>query len=321
MRTKAKLFTGVKSFAYMGIIAGAIVSGAIIGWIGQSPVLEQFLNQAVWRTPPQEVFRRDDLTILILGCDRELAPGGKVVKEEKARSDMMMVARLNFVTGQISGFTIPRDTRATDPEEGTHKINYFSAKGGPPLAERVVEDTFGIEIDRVIDLNYVAFVDAVNILGGVRIDVPKRMKKTDRAGGLYIDLQPGTQTLNGYDAMGFARYRNDSDFERQKRQRQLMIALKERMMERPGSLPQLAEKLADLFGGALTDSEIASLASFVQRMDSRQILLGQIPVRTRRGTTYLDLDTSQLPDFLDRHFFNPPLAEEPAAEAAKDPEA
>jgi LCP family protein required for cell wall assembly len=298
----------------MGIIAGAIISGAMIGWIGQSPVLEQFLNQAIWRTPPQEVFRRDDLTILILGCDRELAPGGKVVKAEKARSDLMMVARLNFVTGQISGFTIPRDTQAADPEHGTHKINAFSKLGGPALAERVVEDTFGITIDRVIDLNYVAFVDAVNILGGVRINVPKRMKKTDRAGGLYIDLQPGEQTLSGYDAMGFARYRSDSDFERQKRQRQMMIALKERMMERPGSLPQLADKLAELFGGALTDGEIASLAAFVQRIDSRQILLGQIPVRTRRRSTYLDLDTEQLPEFLDRHFFNPPLAEIPDQE-------
>lgn len=283
--------------------------------MSQSEVLGEIVSQAFWRTPPQQVFRSDSLTVLVLGCDRALDPGGKTASQEKARSDMILVAKMDFSTGQITGFTVPRDLRASDPEYGTHKINAFSALHGPQATQRVVENTFGVKIDRIVDLNYLAFVDAVNILGGVDIDVKKRMQKVDRAGGLYIDLQPGQQRLTGYEAMGYARYRNDSDFERQRRQRELLVALKDRMVAKPAALPALADKSVELFGEALSPSELASLAGFVQRIESGAIKLGQAPVLVKRGTTYLDLDTSKLSDFMDEHYFNPPLPEPPAPQA------
>jgi LCP family protein required for cell wall assembly len=316
LKSKSKASSTAKSFAYAGILAGAVISGTIAGWMSQSEVLGEIVSQAFWRTPPQQVFRTDSLTILVLGRDRALEPGGKTARKEKALSDMILVAKLDFTTGQITGFTIPRDLRTTDPETGdTHKINYYSSKYGPEATQRVVEDIFGIKVDRIVDLNYLAFVDAVNILGGVDVDVEKRMQKVDRAGGLYIDLQPGEQRLTGYEAMGYARYRNDSDFERQRRQRELLVALKDRMVAQPASLPALADKSVELFGEALTPGELASLAGFVQRIERGAIQLGQAPVLVKRGTTYLDLDTDKLADFMDENFFNPPLPEPPAPEA------
>ena len=132
-----------------------------------------------------------------------------------------------------------------------------------------------------------------SIVGGIDIDVKKRLKYDDTSGNLHIDLHPGQQLLNGYDAMGYVRYRGDGDFSRQGRQRSFLIAFKDQAMKKWTKLPELVEQTGDLTGNVFTDRELASLFLFSRRVCSQNIKLGMLPVL--EGENYdLMVDTDKL---------------------------
>lgn len=257
----------------------AIGAGTILGWTGRSEVLQQITLQTIKRTPPSEIFHDDSITLLLLGCDEDRAYGGKTILKENARSDMMLVAKIDFKANRISGVSIPRDTLWQVPGYREQKINAYHAIGGKDLAQRAVEGLIGVPIDRVVVLNYKAFQDVVNIVGGVDVFIDKKLKYTDRRGGLFIDLKPGRQKLDGYDAMCFVRYRHgDSDFMRQKRQKDFLLAFRESLMKNKGSLPEVADKAVEMMGNEFSAMEVASLALFAQKVGGDNIRMGQIPV-------------------------------------------
>jgi LCP family protein required for cell wall assembly len=193
------------------------------------------------------------------------------------------------------------------PGYRARKINAYHAvggnEGGPErakeLARIAAEVVVPVKIDRVVVLDFGAFQDMVDMMGGVEVYVPKDMKYVDRAGGLFIDLKEGEQTLNGYQAMGFVRYRHDdSDFQRQERQRSLMLALKEQAMKKWQISPKLVDKGMGVLGNEFDARELASLALFAQRVGAENVKITMVPVRPMRGTTNLALDTDKLPKTL-----------------------
>jgi LCP family protein required for cell wall assembly len=252
----------------------ALAGGAFLGWVKDSPLREVIMPQK----PPEVVFGRNDITLLLLGTDEDRAPGGRTVDREAARSDMIMVARLHFDTKRITGITIPRDTLASVPGRGTHRINAFHSFGGADLAKEAVEGLIGVKIDRVIVVNYSVFQDMVDLIGGIDIDVEKRLRYEDERGGLHIDLEPGYQHLDGYQAMGYVRYRRDSDFNRQERQRSFLVAFKEQALKQWTKAPRLATKVQDLTGNVFSDKELATLMRFAQEVGTTNIKLGMLPV-------------------------------------------
>lgn len=292
------------ALAYIAVCAAAVGAGSVAGWIGKSPVATATVMQFMANTPPEEVFeRRTSLTLLVLGCDEDRYYGGKQILKEQARSDMMLVTRLDFENNRITGISIPRDTVIAVSGYQRHKINAYHAIGGKPLAQQAVQELLGISIDRTVVLNFKAFQEMVDLVGGVELFVPKRMKYTDRRGGLFIDLEPGRQRLNGYDAMGFVRFRhNDSDFERQKRQKDFMLAFKDSVMGRPEQLTSVATKAVDVMGGALSPREVAALGLFARRVGSDNIRMGMIPV-VEAGGTNLRVDSDKLRDVLREFHF------------------
>ena len=95
------------------------------------------------------------------------------------------------------------------PGRGYNRINTAYAFGGPELARRTLEMWLGIDIDYYVVVDFAGFEHVVDTLGGVEIDVEKRMRYQDRAQGLYIDLRPGRQVLDGRQALHYIRYRAD----------------------------------------------------------------------------------------------------------------
>lgn len=276
----------------------ALGLGTLAGWINQSSVAREVAFQTLQNKPPQEVFdNKSSLTILILGCDENRAPGGHRVITTAARSDMMLLAKLDFERNLVSGMSIPRDTLFALPGYRAQKINAYHAIGGPDLSRRAVQGLLGITIDRVAVLDYESFQEIVDMVGGVEIDVPKRMRKVDRRGDLNIDLRPGLQVLNGYDAMCFVRYRNDSDFMRQQRQKEFILALKQQVFSRPELLPKVAQESVDLLGGEFTAAEVAAIARFARNVGTERILMGMVPVVEASGSD-LRVDERRLPDAL-----------------------
>lgn len=270
---------------FLGTIKGTL-AGGIVGHIitGNAP-------------DPAKEFGRDDLTVLLLGTDEDRAPGGKSVDREAARSDMIMVARLHFADKKITGITIPRDTLAHVAGYHTARINAFHSFGGPSLARQAVEATIGVKIDRVIVVNYRVFQQMVDLIGGIDIEVQKRMKYTDERGGLYVDFQPGLQHMDGYHAMTYVRYRKDSDFNRQERQRQFLVSFKSQALKNPGKIGPLSDKVGDLTGNVFSNDELISLMLFAKEVGSENIKLGMLPVLD--GNNYdLMVNTRKLYDTL-----------------------
>jgi polyisoprenyl-teichoic acid--peptidoglycan teichoic acid transferase len=154
------------------------------------------------------------VNILVMGIDQGLDTEPEKGSSKgpsdmlRSRSDTMLLVRLDPDAHKAKALTIPRDTQVTIPGMGVEKINAANWKGGPELASEVVSQTLnGVSVDRYIRVSTLAFIDLVDVMGGVEVFVPQRMKYDDFTQKLHIDLQPGLQTLNGQQAQGFVRFR------------------------------------------------------------------------------------------------------------------
>lgn len=287
---------------YAFVVLGAMGVGTIAFLLGTSPVLRSIVAQKFSAEPPAKVFNTNSMNLLILGCDEDETMGGGKVLKNKARSDMMMVVRLDFQQKQVGAVSVPRDIYYQLKGYTRHKMNAYHAIGGDELSQKAVEALLKIKIDRTISLDFNAFQQLVNDLGGVPVKVEKQMDYDDNVGHLHIHLKPGDQTLNGYDAMGFVRFRHDdSDLYRAQRQHQFMMAFKQQMMRKPFAIGAVAQDATKMAGGALNDGEVASLVLFAQSVPKENVKLGSVPVVDGpKGGFWLDrkhLDKS-LKDYL-----------------------
>ena len=318
-------------FFYLSFLLIIFVAATAAGWIRQSPTMTAILGQVINPQPPQTVFHDPNgTTLLLLGCDEERyyqnigpdgkprgAPtlaGGSPIRRKYARADMILVVRMDFKDHRITALSIPRDTEVKLSGYRRQKINAFhkvvwptrargpqdvSEQEGPAMMQRAVEATLpGVHIDRVLRLDYESFEDMVNLIGGVPVQVDRDMDYDDYAGNVHIHLKPGQHQLDGYDSMMFVRYRHgDSDFKRQDRQKEFLLAFKSAAMKDKFKLPQLVEKARSAIGNSLTSSEIASLAFFAQSLPANSIQMGQVPVVEASGTR-LRVDEDKLGETL-----------------------
>lgn len=142
-------------------------------------------------------------------------------------TDTMMIAMFNVKENSISILNIPRDSYVTTKNH-SGKINgvYSQGRGiakkaglsgedisikGMAYLKEMINYTFGIPIHKYALINLNGFKELVDKIGGIYFDVPIRMKYTDPEQGLYIDLQPGYQLLNGNKAEQVIRFRHNDD--------------------------------------------------------------------------------------------------------------
>jgi LCP family protein required for cell wall assembly len=270
---------GVLKWCLYGLLLFVMAAGGtFFGAVKSSPLTMGVIKGFFKPPKPDETFGREDITVLLLGADEDRAPGGKTVDRSAARSDMIMVARLHFADKKITGITIPRDTLASVPGYSTRRINAFHSVGGPDLARKAVESLIGVKIDRIVVVDYAVFQDMVNMIGGIDIDVEKRLKYNDDRGNLHINLEPGPQHLDGYNAMCYVRYRHDSDFDRQRRQRQFLVSFKDQALHHFASLTSLADQVGPLTRNAFSNDELVALLYFAKEVGSANIKLGMLPV-------------------------------------------
>ena len=159
------------------------------------------------------------LNILLLG--RDARPNERSVW---CRSDINIILHINLNNGSIALISIPRDTRVEIPGHGYTKINSAYALGGPELAIKTFENFTGLKIDYHISIDFYGFEHLIDKLGGVKVEVDKRL--VDPFSG--VDLYPGVQILNGSQALAYSRCRKGpcgGDWGRMDRQRQMLISL------------------------------------------------------------------------------------------------
>lgn len=129
-----------------------------------------------------------------------------------ARADTLMVVRGGG--GQFRKLSIPRDSFAEIPGQGSQKINGAYAFGGAALQAETVSNFLGIPIDHVVIMNFEGFEDFIDAIGGVKVDLDLPLcadiSGGEANGGWTIELEKGSNTLNGEDALAYARTRSPS---------------------------------------------------------------------------------------------------------------
>lgn len=167
---------------------------------------------------------KDNVSILFVGVDDSENRGQG---SENSRSDALILATLNNTTKTIKMLSIPRDSYVYIPEVGYEdKITHAHALGGTKATIETVEELFDIPIDYYVRMNFNAFIDVVDALGGIEVEVPYALHELDEFDRRTINLQPGIQHLNGKEALALARTRKqDTDIERGKRQQEILKAI------------------------------------------------------------------------------------------------
>ena len=240
---------------------------------------------------------RDRVTILALGVDDS---------EGRGLADTLIALVIWPKIGEIAALSIPRDSRVVIPGVGNRRINASHAYGGLPLTIETVEMLLGIPFDYYVEVNVSGLVDLVDAIGGIDIEVEKRMHYRDRSQNLLIDLQPGLQHLAGEQAVGYVRFRHDAmgDLGRIERQRKFLRLVAGELLS-PANvrrLPKLADTFVETVETNLSVRDILSLKKIIEQVGPDAIRMASLPVRPRMidGQSVLELDADEVQQTVDR---------------------
>ncbi|MDR1669162.1 MAG: LCP family protein [Oscillospiraceae bacterium] len=211
-------------------------------------------------------------TLLIIGTD-----GG-------VNTDTIMLASYDNIHKKANLISIPRDT-LVNVKRPTKKINaaYPSGasngggkEGGIAQLKREVKTLIGFIPDFSVLIDMKAFVQIIDALGGVEVDVPFHMVYNDPTQKLSINIPKGLQTLNGTDAMKFARYRRGSsgsktisDYDRINHQQAVIKAILDKALK-PASLLKIPQFISIFSENVTTDLKTNELLWFAQQLNGLQ---------------------------------------------------
>jgi polyisoprenyl-teichoic acid--peptidoglycan teichoic acid transferase len=247
------------------------------------------------------------MNIVLLGSDTRASSG------EGGRSDTIILIHVDSKKGYLSLLSIPRDLYVSIPGHDKNKINTSYNFGGPALVIRTIKSAFSISIDHYVEVDFKAFEQITNTLGGVYVDVDRTYDDGS------IQFAPGYQLLDGLNALRYVRTRHDTnyDFGRMERQQRFINALREQAMgwNLPLKLPGL---IKDLFGNVDTDltaNEFLKLAYWAVKLDSTRMRQAKIvgSVQTINGASVVVATDAALKGAITDFLTEPPAVEEDEA--------
>ena len=222
----------------------------------------------------------DHREILVLGVD----DGG-------GNTDAIFTLKVEG--GRTSITQIPRDSYIESHSFGPVKANALYAYGGHEAVKAELSRLMGRPIDHHILVNLNGIRTLSDLVGGVEVDVPKRLYYRDNSQGLLIDLQPGPQLLKGHDLEGFLRWRHDEegDLGRLARQQLVLKSLFSRLT-RPENLVKLPALIKEAGNNLETDLGAMELGGLITAMGLTELETERLDARPfyRNGISYLDTE-------------------------------
>lgn len=272
-RKKHRLLRALTAvFLAFAIIVGIIFAVAV-NMINKMNINEDLQSS---RTNPyineSELYYSDDVTnILLLGVD---AREGETV----SRSDTMILVSIDRAHKKIKMTSFLRDSYVEIPENGWNKLNAATVKGGVELLMNTLEYNFKIKIDNYMLVDFVAFEELIDALGGVTVEVTEKeanyLNRTWQQWSLTgnpLTFESGEAVdLNGEEALMFCRIRKlDSDFYRTERQRRVIASVKDKIMSNPLNVFDIAETVlplveTDLSTGSTMSLGIGAVTSYLK---------------------------------------------------------
>ena len=199
--------------------------------------------------------------IVVMGCD--------IRKDDAGRSDTLFVVMLDKSKKNAALLSVPRDTRVKIKGHGWDKINAAFAYGGQKLTRETVQDFLGIKLNNYVVVDFQGFKGLVDAVGGVDINVEKRMYYYDPYDGFEIDLRPGMQHMDGKTAMQYVRYRDEEgDIGRIHRQQKFLMALYKHIASKNiiAKIPGISKQIMSMVKTDLSLKEMVELGNVMRDM-------------------------------------------------------
>lgn len=221
--------------------------------------------------------------VLLIGADRRSV-------NENGRSDSMIIVSLNHNTGKIHLTSLMRAMYVCIPRSDGQVWSMLNAAyswGGPNLLIDTIELNFRIKIDHYVVVDFAAFTTAVDLLGGVELELTD-----DEAWYISsvakLPTPAGKSVLDGKRALVFSRIRLiDNDFMRTARQRKVINELlkKAKTMDLATMLA-LADEILPMVSTNLTNSEILMYITRTIPMLKNEITQRMLPIENEAGQSY-----------------------------------
>ena len=249
-------------------------------------------DEAVKSTEEQGTMVEGITNILLVGTDGEYIEKGN-------RSDSMMVVTIDSKNKDIRISSIARDTYVDIPGYSTEKLTHAYAYEGIDLLKEVFKVNFNLDIDKYIAVNFVSFMDIMDELGGVEVNVQEKdineinkyidacygyYKHKDEKDKEYI-TKSGVQRLNGYQALAFSRIRyTDDAFARDNRHREVAESVyKEFAQKGIETYKKCAEIILNNTKTNISPMEMMNLAYTVLKINDKDIEQFQFPLAEYRN--------------------------------------
>lgn len=249
-------------------------------------------DEAVKSTEEQGTMVEGITNILLVGTDGEYIEKGN-------RSDSMMVVTIDSKNKDIRISSIARDTYVDIPGYSTEKLTHAYAYEGIDLLKEVFKVNFDLDIDKYIAVNFVSFMEIMDELGGVEVNVEEKdikeiNKYIDACYGYYKNkdekdkeyiTKSGVQRLNGYQALAFSRIRyTDSAFARDNRHREVAESVyKEFAQKGVETYKKCAEIILNNTKTNISPIEMMTLAYTVLKINDKDIEQFQFPLAEYRN--------------------------------------
>ena len=278
------------AFILIGLIVTICLSG--FGYVYFKLNKMYVKDEVVKSTEEQGTMVEGITNILLVGTDGEYVEKGN-------RSDGMMVVTIDSKNKDIRISSIARDTYVDIPGYSTEKLTHAYAYEGIDLLREVFKVNFNLDIDKYIAVNFVSFMDIMDELGGVEVNVEEKdikeiNKYIDACYGYYKNkdekdkeyiTKSGVQRLNGYQALAFSRIRyTDSAFARDNRHREVAESVyKEFAQKGVETYKKCAEIILNNTKTNISPIEMMNLAYTVLKINDKDIDQFQFPLEEYRN--------------------------------------
>ncbi|MDO4503390.1 MAG: LCP family protein [Coriobacteriia bacterium] len=295
--------------AKVGLVVSAVVVCALscAGTAGALYVNSINSNMQKGYSAEQQIAIKDSLVqtesfdkpfyMLLIGSDRRANN-----EAMGARSDTNVLARVDAKKGVISMLSIPRDTKITY-KGSTMKFNAaYTYGGGAAGTIEATKELTGVDIAHYVEVNFQDMRNLVDAIGGIEVDVPYRIE--DKKAGQSV-IEPGKQTLNGRQALTFARSRHyaDGDFTRTSNQRIVIQAMAKKVLKLPAT--ELLGVLQTASECVTTDLSVMDVYSLAMQfmdigVDKVKMYSAMAPstTGTEGGVSYVFSDSQGLADMI-----------------------
>lgn len=268
------------------------------------PVMEKTESKTAAISRNQAILGKR-INILIMGID----DGDNEYPGAPKRSDTVLVASVNSEDSSVNILSIPRDTRTLIPgQKGYDKINHAYAYGGTELSIRTVESFLNLPIHYYVAVDWQAFTQVIELLGGVDIYVENAMDYEDPYANLAIHLQKGYQHLDGQKAGQYVRFRSDElgDIGRVQRQQRFLKALSEQVLqfETLTKVPSLINTIDQYVKTDMKTMQFLKLVNHLKGFRTGSLKTEMLPGRfaTIDGVSYWVAEPEQVAQTVERLF-------------------